>query len=199
MSSNEYPLKHVRLQQIYEAGFNVADFICFPPNEFNEDLLRSFFAKHGKVSCRHFHSDEKRNFACPFLRDVTDVEKAVNFCKEHNRTYFSLINENLVTADSIYAGNVWLKDDRNYLIEYFEGPGTPRDLENMDADRIKHFKREIGEPMDQSAPEALKRLAYNFQKLVPHIRPVMLEFSVYPYAVGRRRSNEVCWEWRWAV
>lgn len=199
MSSSIYPLKHVRLEQIYEAGFNIADFICFPPREFDENLLRKFFAKHGKVSCRHFHSDETRNFSCPFLRDVNDVEKAVNFCKEHNKTYFSLINENLVTTDSTYAGNIWLKDDRNYLVEYFEGPGVPRDLDKMPSDKIKRFTREIGEPMDPSAPEALKRLAFNFQKLVPHIRPVILEFSIYPYPIGRSQTYEVCWEWRWAA
>lgn len=27
--SSEYPLKHIRLQQLYEAGFNVADFACW--------------------------------------------------------------------------------------------------------------------------------------------------------------------------
>lgn len=194
-----YPLKHIRLQQIYEAGFNVADFICFPPEKLDEIKLRQFFTKHGKISCRHFHPEEFRQFKCPFLRDVTDVEKAVEFCREHNRNYFSLCNENLVTDDSLFAGNIWLQDDRNYLIEYFEGKGTPRDLESMKSEDIKRFSREIGQPMDASAPEALKKIAFNLQRLIPHIRPIILEFSIYPYPIGRRQTFEVCWEWRKAA
>lgn len=196
MSSEHYPPKHVRLEQIYEAGFNIADFICFPPGKMNEQKLRKFFAKHGKISCRHFHDDENRNFKCPFLRDVTDVEAAVAFCKENNKLYYSLCNENLVTADSLYAGNVMLYDDRNYLIEYFEGKGTPRDMESMSPGKIKSFRRKIGEPMDPASPEALRKLAYNFRGLVSHIRPLILEFSIYPYPVGRRKTYDVCWEWR---
>src|SRR3989344_8198716 len=118
-----YPLKHVRLQQTFEAGFNIADFVCFPPGQLDEQILRRFFAQHGRLSCRHFHSDEKKHFRCPFLRDVTDVETAIAFCREHNLKYYSLCNENLVTADSQYAGNVMLYDDRNYLVEYLEGQG----------------------------------------------------------------------------
>lgn len=157
------------------------------------------FFKHGKISCRHFHADEFKKNACPFLRDVTDVEAAVAFCREHNQAYFSICNENLVTADSLFAGNIWLKDDRNYLIEYFEGKGTPRDLEHMRPEKIKRLTREIGQPMDPSAPEALKKIAFHFQKLVPHIRPIIVEFSIYPYPIGRRQTHEVCWEWRKAT
>lgn len=86
MSSAEYPLKHIRLQQLVEAGFNVADFLCFPPRTLagREKELEAFLQKHGRISCRHFHDNEKQYFKCPVLYDQTDFKKIVEFCLRHN-------------------------------------------------------------------------------------------------------------------
>lgn len=86
------------------------------------------------------------------------------------------------------------------MIEYFEGPGTPRDMEHKtDADGLKRFRREIGVPMDQSAPEALKRLAVYFRNFLSTTRPMMIEFQIYPYPIGLRQTRDIAWEWRkWA-
>lgn len=151
--ASEYPLKHVRLQQLYEAGFNIADFVCFPPGQLNEEELRRFFDKHGRVSLRHFHADEKRNFRCPFFPEQTDWQTVLRLAKENNVTYYTLCNENLILEDSQYAGNIVIYDERSYMIEYFKGCGTPRDIDKKNVSEIERFTRRIGEPMNPSTKD----------------------------------------------
>ncbi|MEK7138927.1 MAG: hypothetical protein AAB799_01980 [Patescibacteria group bacterium] len=200
MANETYPLKNVRLEQLHQAGFNVADFICFPPRTLSgrEDELRAFLARHSRISCRHFHEDETRYYKCPVLYDQDDIEKILAFCLEYNQTFFTLCNEALKLSDSIFAGNILVRSKREYAIEYFSGEGTPRDIEAIDPARIKYFERKFGSPMPSDVPEAIQSLRTSlneFATTLP-ITPVIIEFSIYPYPVGRRKSNAICWEWR---
>lgn len=198
MANQRYPLKDRRLQQLDEAGFNVVDFVCFPPNTLKgrESELQAFLAKHKRISCRHFHEDEKKHFKCPVMYDRDNWDEIIAFCLEHNQKFYTLCNQALTLDDSVYAGNILLLDERNYCIEYFAGKGTPRDIESKGADELIFFRREVGVPMPDDTPAPLKRLAFNFRNFVPDIRPLIIEFSLYPYSVGRQDSNVVCWEWR---
>ena len=200
MQDNIYPLKDRRLEQLYEAGFNVADFICFPPRALRsrEDELRSFLAKHGRISCRHFHEDESKHYKCPVLYDEADIEKILAFCQEHNKTYYTLCNQAFTLSDSIFAGNILIRSKREYAIEYFSGEGTPRDIEAIDPARIKYFERKFGNPMPSDIPDAIQSLRVSLNNFAEtlQITPVIIEFSIYPYPIGRRESHTICWEWR---
>jgi len=194
-----YPIKHKRLQQLHEAGFNIADFICFPPRTLagRTEELRAFLVKHGKISCRHFHEDEKRHFKCPVLYDQTDIDAVLAFCLEHNQIYYTLCNEAICLKDSVCAGNVLILDERNYFIEYFFGQGTPRDIETKNADELKVYTRAFGVPPSGDEPlEIIKRLAFEASKFHPIRGPYIIEFSVYPYPIGINQTTVVVWEWR---
>ena len=199
MSNSEYPLKHVRLEQLYDAGFNVADFICFPPRTLKNrvDELRAFLAKHGRISCRHFHEDEKKHFKCPVKYDQTDLNTILTFCLEHNEIYYTLCNEAINLQESVCAGNILTLDDKNYFVEYFHGPGTPRDIESKGADELKVYTRSFGSPSQGPPPlEIVRKMAYQASKFKPVPRPYILEFSLYPYPIGRNQTEIVIWEWR---
>lgn len=200
MASDTYPLKHTRLEQLFQAGFNIADFVCFPPRTLagRQDALSAFLAKHKRISCRHFHADETKHYQCPVLYDQNDMDKILAFCLEHNQTFFTLCNEALTLSDSVYAGNILIRSTREYAIEYFSGEGTPRDIEAIDPERIRYFERQFGNPMPSDVPEVIQGLRTSlnsFTKDLP-ITPVIIEFSVYPYPVGRRQRETICWEWR---
>ncbi len=201
MSSSEYPLKHVRLEQLHKSGFNVADFICFPPNTLKgrEKELKAFLRKHGNISCRHFHSDEKTHFKCPVLYDQTDFDKIITFCLEHNKTYYTLCNEAIKLNDSVCAGNILVLNEQTYFIEYFHGPGTPRDIESKGSDELKTFSRTMGEPAEgPPPPEAVLRMAFDARKFKALAnKAYILEFSLYPYPIGKNQTSIICWEWRW--
>jgi hypothetical protein len=192
----EYPLKHIRLKQLYDSGFNIADFVCFAPNQLDPVKLRKFFDKHvGKegISLRHFYQDETRYFKCPVKYEVKDWDEALRFCTEHNKTFYSLVNEAIRIDKSEYAGNIWLLDERDFVVEYFSGPGTPRDTETKE---LKFIKRHFGEPFPEGAPPALLKLGPLFRGFLPETRPIVIEFNIYPYGVGKRNEEAIIWEWR---
>ncbi len=123
--TNKYPLKHVRLKQLREAGFNVADFICFPPGQLDPVKLEKFFRRFQKkngISLRHFYEDENRFFKCPVQYEVKDWETALRFCQTHNKQFFTLCNEAIPLKDAVFGGNIWLLDNLEYVAEYFKGP-----------------------------------------------------------------------------
>lgn len=199
MSDERYPLKHRRLEQLQEAGFNIADFICFPPQTLRGRVeeLRVFLAKHGRISCRHFHQDEKAHFKCPVLYDQTDFEAILAFCLKYNETLYTLCNEALNLQDSVCAGNILTLDARNYFVEFFYGTGTPRDIESKGAGELKVYTRSFGNPpKGPEPPEDIKRVAFEASKFRPVEGPYILEFSLYPYPVGRGQTEVIIWEWR---
>ena len=116
MSSQEYPLKHRRLEQLHGAGFDIADFACWAPEQLDPKELRAFLAKHGRISCRNFHQNEKTHFKCPVLYDQTDHETVLAFCSKHNKTYFTLCNEAIKLKDSICAGNILIMSARDVTV-----------------------------------------------------------------------------------
>lgn len=191
-----YPRKDLRLQQLEDHGFNVADWVCFPPGQFNPEALRLFFEKHSKISCRHFHEDEGKYFKSPFKFGVSTLEEAVAFCTEHNVRFWTLCNEFLPPEEFGFTGNITLLDNREYTVEYFEGCHSPRQIESMSAGELRTFKREFGRPLPEDAPRPLVEVAGRFGRFFPEIRPIILEFNIYPYPVGRQRRPEVFWEWR---
>ena len=155
-------------------------------------------AKHRRISCRHFHADEAKHYKCPVLYNQDDIEQILKFCLEHNQTFYTLCNEALTLSDSIFAGNILIRSKREYAIEYFSGKGTPRDIETIDPARIKYFERVFGKPMPSDVPDAIQNLRVSLQSFATElpITPVIIEFSLYPYPVGRNKSNAICWEWR---
>ena len=197
MSSVTYPLKNVRLQQLYDAGFNIADFVCWPPGRLDLTELKTFFEKHnGRISLRHFPADEFMKHATPFFPDQTDWDTIQKIAVEHNKDLYCLYNEVIAPSDAIFTANIILLDERNYKIEYFEGPGTPKDIERGTVKNLKIFERQIGVPMDPNVPEELKRAASYFKSFESTFRPVIIEYQIYPYAMGKRQSRDIAWEWR---
>lgn len=201
MANETYPLKHVRLEQLHNAGFNIADFICFPPRTLRgrEEELRAFLALYGRISCRHFHEDESRHFKCPVLYDETDFEKILAFCLEHNQNYYTLCNEAIDPLVSVCAGNILVFNGTTYFVEYFYGPGTPRDIESKGPDELKTYGKTIGQPAEgDKPPEEVLRMVVEARKFKPlENKAYILEFSLYPYPIGRQKTNIICWEWRW--
>ncbi len=206
MSSQEYPLKNVRLEQLSGAGFNVADFICFPPHTLRgrEEELKAFLTKHGTISCRHFHQDEKTHFKCPVKYEQADFDTILAFCLANNEgknetktAFYTLCNEAINLKDSICAGNILTLDDKNYFVEYFHGPGTPRDIESKGADELKVYTRSFGSPPHgPPPPDIVKTTAYQASKFKAVPGPYILEFSLYPYPIGKNQTELIIWEWR---
>ena len=185
-ATRPYPLKVRRLEQLDELGINIADFICFAPGKLDIPELRQFCAMNRSVSCRTFAEDEDLEFKTPVKYELTDPNDVEQFAREQNKKYFVLINQALPLKDSIIAGNIYFDSPTDFICEYFRGPGTPRDIDKYPLERVDaaHFgsTREL-----EQLPRMVSRFPY---------RPVIFEFSLYPYAVGKRMQRLIFWEWR---
>jgi hypothetical protein len=177
-----------RIQELEEAGLNVADFICFAPGELDEAKVKKFFLKFKRVSCRTFSANEDKEFKTPVKYEIDELDDVLDFARKHNKRYFLLINEALPLADSVMAGNIFFNSREDFLCEFFRGPGTPRDVDSKELQRVD--ARRFG-----STRAAEIDLLVDAVQHFRH-RPVIFEFSLYPYPVGRRRERLVFWEWR---
>jgi hypothetical protein len=186
LSRTPYPLKVRRLEQLDELGLNVADFICFPPKQLKVSELKDFCAAHESVSCRTFAAEEDKDFKTPVKYEINNFEEVIAFAKQHNEKYFVLVNEAIPLKDSLFAGNLMFNSPEDFLCEYFRGEGTPRDLENRRVFRAIR-RDDIAQPWLGQLLELVNRFPF---------RPAIFEFSVYPYAIGRRQNRIIFWEWR---
>ena len=192
------PLKHVRLQELADAGFNCADFRFWPKNKLDVAELREFWQKQGRISLRNFREETalEQTPKLPVAYDRSDWSAILDFCRRYNREYHTLVNEALPLKDSLYAGNIILLDEEHYVVSYFEGYGTPRDVDDKEHPELKVYVRKFGVAVPSWAPELFAELAAKLQSFRTCFRPMTVEFSAYPYPVGICRRQEVFWEWR---
>ncbi len=191
------PLKHVRLQELADAGFNCPDFRFWLRNQLRLPELEAFYKKQGSISLRTVTEENplEETPKLPVAYDVSDWGSIAHFCGRYNRQYHTLVNEALPLRDSIYAGNIVLLDSRRYLISYFEGYGTPRDVDDKTSE-LNVFLRAFGVEAPNWIPESIRMLGERFEGFRPDFRPMTIEFSLYPYPVGILRQSEIFWEWR---
>lgn len=195
------PLKHVRLRQLAEAGFNCPDFRYWLRGELNIPELKSFWEKHGRLSLRNVREEVllEQTPKLPVAYDKEDWGFIADFCEHHNRQYHTLVNEALPLRDSLVAGNIILLDAERYVVSYFEGYGTPRDVDEKPSSELRVYLRPFDARVPEWAPHGLEELVARLQASHPSFSPVIpktFEFSIYPYPVGLLRRPEVFWEWR---
>ena len=148
------------------------------------------------------------HFKCPVKYEQTDFKTILDFCLKNNygnndehEAFYTLCNEAINLKDSVCAGNIMVTDEHTFDVDYFYGPGTPRDLESRAADDINQYHKTTGEPaVGDKPPDEVLRMVVNAKKFrALDSQPYMFEFSVYPYPIGKNQTNTICWEWRWAA
>lgn len=189
------PLKSTRLDQLCNAGLNCAPYQYWMRGELDEHELRNFLRQYNKVSFRTF-TEEKYGADSPKLPveyGISNWERLQDLCRINNHNYHILINQ-FLPLDCIYAGNIILEKD-HFIFSSLRGFGTPRMADEQGA-KLEVFRRRFDEPVPEWAPGFLSTLKEQFRSIVPTLRPITLEFSYFPYAVGLLQKQEVFWEWR---
>lgn len=192
------PLKHVRLQQLYEAGLNCPPFRFWLRGELNPEELQEFLRMHGRISLRNFTEERILDPTpeLPVAYDRSDWNFILDFCRRYNRQYHTLVNEALPLSDSLLAGNVIVLDAERYMVAYFEGYGTPRDVSAKVSSELKVYLRPFDAPAPQGVPQQIEEIVAKVRAFRPDFRPITFEFSIYPRPVGLRGTPEIFWEWR---
>lgn len=191
------PLKHLRLQELADSGFNCPDFRFWLRGTLNIAELREFLKIHKKISLRNFTEENvlAETPKLPVAYGKNDWNFIEEFCGRNNTQYHTLVNQFLPPDESLLAGNIILLDDTRYAVSCFEGPGTPRDVDDK-VSELKVCQRKFNEPPPKWVPETLKNLVSKLKTFRPDFRPMTIEFSIYPYAVGMLSRPEILWEWR---
>lgn len=191
------PLKHRRLQELAEAGFNCPDSQFWLRGQLNTTELREFFKRYGRISLRNFTEENAlaETPKLPVAYGRNDWGFIEEFCERNNALYHTLVNQFLPPDESLVAGNIILLDSKRYAVSCFEGSGTPRDVDDKISE-LKVYQRNFVDSPPTWVPRTLEELVAQLRKFHPNFRPMTVEFSIYPYAVGMRARPDILWEWR---
>jgi hypothetical protein len=200
------PLKHMRLEQLAKAGFNVPNSKCFLRGELQrkekvEELL-AFWTKWRRISLRSFREENvlEETPQLPVLYDTNDPRIILKFSLEHNQHYHTLAHQALPLVDSKYTGKIILLGNERHAAIYFEKYGTPRFLDEKDENKkplpgLMAYRSASFSNMPEWVPEEIRGLAERLQSFYQEFRPMTVEFSIYPYSVGIYEEQEILWEW----
>lgn len=189
------PLKHIRLRELANQGFNYVDFRFWLRNTLNISELKEFFETHGSISLRTFTEErlDQETPKLPVAYSMRDWDSILEFCVRNNHQYHTLVNQSLPLEHSLLAGRIVI-DGKWVSLDAFEGYGTPRDADER-ISRLKVHQGTFGDPMSDWVPQELAEVAVRLRDFQP-ILPVTFEYSLYPYPIGVRKTPIVLWEWR---
>lgn len=192
-----YPPKDTRIRQLFDAGLNIVDFVHFGIRKYDSNVARAFFNKYGSVSIRTFADDESKEFATPVEYERDKFDQAERFCIEQNKTYHILMNQALKRADSVLWGNILWYDLSKFTVEYSDKPGTPRDIETSSMEDLRVLHGDLSEYIFfESKDRQLMEVIRKTNLFLTSVRPIVIEFQLYPYPVGVLGEKWVFWEWR---
>lgn len=164
------PLKNIRIQQLVDAGFNCPAFQSWPRGGLKLEELRSFWKKYSRVSLRNYREENilEETPKLPVVYDQDDWNFIADFCRRYNEEYHTLVNEALPLKDSLTAGNIVLLDAERYAVVYFEGYGTPRDVDTDEkSSKLKMYLRRFGVKPPEWVPEGVQKPIGQLQKFLP--------------------------------
>lgn len=155
-----------------------------------------YLAKHVN-SRRSMRTERGYEFRCPFYYNLTGEALLPLALKHLDEGYRLIFSPSLDSKDCTAFGTVALTGEKEDLIEYVEGPGLLRELDShpgkkllrVDAHSVIPIKGEDGPPMLNTVYQLAKAHCYDQV-------PCILEWSRYPYRMGKLEKYFIFWEMR---
>src|SRR3989344_588812 len=198
------PLKHVRLQQLKDAGLNTVDFLWYPPGKLNEQEVADFFERHRRVSFRQFKEDGRVGNLREIF-DVRNLDPLLSFIKANRHAdSYAIVNQGVdLKANTIRGCFRWF-DLYAFGIEFFIGQGNPRRIEKKkDSELIQiygdiesGFEHSRCRNWDGAYSGLLKELGQMTSSFLTGFRPIIIEFEWHTSQLGWKPDNWLFWEWR---
>jgi hypothetical protein len=177
------------LKELEMLGLNTPEFLC-EIRRWKEDRLEQwndfYSVANGKISVRTERDGET---SCPFLPNITLRRAAVELPKLLKQDYRILIFRGIDPKDAAFRGNYAFLPDGSFVMEWKSGPGTVRDLET----ELHHSSSD-----KHRLPAFVKDAIYWPMRMrQDHIKKgSIIEWSLYPYDVGRLKQKAIHWEIR---
>lgn len=175
-------------------GLNTIDYFITQ----DEREATHYLAKHLKEK-RSMRTERGYEFLCPFYYNLPGEEllpKALQHLKEGYKLIFS---NSLDWRDSIAFGSLALVDKGEDCIEFVHGPGLCRDLEKHKERQSINILRGTVFPFFKQDHALFNELNTLYKKVKNSCYdqiPCIVEWSLYPYLVGKNQENFIFWELR---
>lgn len=145
---------------------------------------------HDMVSIRSWKSGQ---VLCPFYpnRPITQLLQIVNDEWDKLKKMDEIIFAQGINPDQSHMAGKVMDNETEIHIEYFNGPGTVRKLDTI-TPLVKSFPKKgvlLTKPFKDWAP--LYIAAKAFFCSYPHS---IIEWSYYPYKIGKLQENYIYWE-----
>jgi hypothetical protein len=172
-------------------GMNTVDRVVLKKPFKPKTLLESITTiTHPKISMRTW---ERGRVLCPFYpnQSADDLIQVVGRDWPKIKLVDGIIlSEGINPDDSKMAGKI-MDGETDLIVEYFEGPGTVRKLDTI-TPLTKRFPKKgviLTTPFNDWA--SLYVAAKAFFRSYPS---TIIEWSYYPYKVGKKQENYIYWE-----
>jgi hypothetical protein len=158
-----------------------------------DDMYHAVDGFDERVSIRTWR---KGDFNCPFFPNLTKPEAKV-MVKEIYHTSGELLDEIIMSEginpqESMRCGRIMdmsLQGSRAF-IEYFEGPGTVRELDSLHPNKV--FREQINGT--QETPMWMSTLIRRCYPMFKQFPGCTLEWSHYNQPIGRLQERFIFWE-----
>ena len=186
------------LMRLAGLGFNVPEFELL---EARSDIPKQLFERWEKVSIRTDIRESNTKFLLPFFPNISPDE-AVEKCEQLlEKNLIVIASKGINPEDSRVAGKFMIAPHIEG-IEYYIGPGTIR---QMEVDGVQRQWFETGPdfmrpyPVLGDWPMALNKYYGTLTTMISKVKTLLpdnvtVEFSIYPYRIGRRREHIIYWE-----
>ena len=181
-----------RLEALATAGFNIPDFLFVPFYPTPEDYARAveycnIHATMGKkINVRTYKPGKNEGVNNPHLLQQNPLD-ILNQLDELTKTY-NLMIEDIETPYSKAAGNVIIEHGR-WIIDYIIADGMKAVVRNAD--------HTISGMVRHDWPEnPMLRKILDKAIMAKHFHGYVLEWSWFATPQGRKKQNDVWWEYR---
>lgn len=187
--------KYLSLEYLRQQGLNTPDFeLCSTPDELLDRLRYLYIVVEEKrTSVRCFKEGNSFNepFFPNYLINLNNFGAWIKLLKEG---YKIIVSKPIDPVGAIIKGNIMLFESFSmrrfdYIVEYTEGTGTVRDLENE--------KKVIKLHNELPYPIKTKQVYHDSFKLFKKIEePIIVEWSIYDRPIGMKEEEVIYWEIR---
>jgi hypothetical protein len=185
------------LELLRSYGMNTPQFRVFKKPFNREEMIRGSFEFPGNISVRTWRAGK---IMCPFFpnRFGGDVPNIIDdLFSLHPDLDEIIFSEGINPQDSLKCGRLSHieipGDDAYAVIEYFEGPGTVRELDNKVNEKVKRMT--VGKYNQPTNGDAWISDLIRKCRMIFHVYPrATLEWSIYPTKIGTKKDNLIWWE-----
>lgn len=177
-------------------GMNTPIFRVFKKPFNREEMILTAFEFPGNISVRTWNEGK---IMCPFFPNQlqNDIPRIIDGIFANYQVEEIIFSEGIDPHNSLKCGKVTHLRNLGYeayaAVEYFEGPGTVRELDNKPNGEVNRIKvSKYNQPNNEN--EWISDLVRKCRILFQAYPGTTVEWSIYSTDIGTKRDKLIFWE-----